>query len=62
MTLEENRKKKGGNPEECSVFELMLFHLLEDDNELLEVKQECIQEGGCAAHASNLQQKRYMSY
>jgi tryptophanyl-tRNA synthetase len=41
VTLEE-QKKKGGDPEECSVFELMLFHLLEDDKELLEIKQECI--------------------
>ena len=41
VTLEE-QKKLGGKPEECSVFELMLFHLLDDDNELLEIKQECL--------------------
>jgi tryptophanyl-tRNA synthetase len=41
VTIEE-QKKQGGDPEECSVFELMLFHLLEDDKELLEVKQECV--------------------
>jgi tryptophanyl-tRNA synthetase len=41
VTLEE-QKLKGGKPEECSVFELMLFHLLEDDEELLEIRQECI--------------------
>lgn len=41
VTLEE-QKKLGGNPAECSVFELMLFHLLEKDEELLEIKQECL--------------------
>jgi len=41
VTLEE-QKKIGGKPEECSVFELMLFHVLDDDKELLEIKQECI--------------------
>ncbi|AKB76337.1 Tryptophanyl-tRNA synthetase [Methanosarcina lacustris Z-7289] len=41
VTLEE-QKKLGGKPEECSVFELMLFHLIDDDNELLEIRQECV--------------------
>jgi tryptophanyl-tRNA synthetase len=41
VTLEE-QKKLGGKPEECSVFELMLFHLIEDDEELLEIKEECV--------------------
>ncbi len=41
VTLEE-QKKLGGKPDECSVFELMLFHLLGDDKELLEIRQECI--------------------
>ncbi|HEY3361551.1 MAG TPA: tryptophan--tRNA ligase [Methanosarcina sp.] len=41
MTLEE-QKKLGGKPDECSVFELMLFHLLGDDKELLEIREECI--------------------
>ncbi|AKB80428.1 Tryptophanyl-tRNA synthetase [Methanosarcina horonobensis HB-1 = JCM 15518] len=41
VTLEE-QKKLGGKPEECSVFELMLFHLLDSDEELLEIRQECV--------------------
>ncbi len=41
VTLEE-QKKLGGKPEECSVFELMLFHLIGSDEELLEIKQECV--------------------
>ncbi len=41
VTLEE-QKTLGGKPDECSVFELMLFHLLGDDEELLEIRQECV--------------------
>lgn len=41
VTLEE-QKKLGGKPDECSVFELMLFHLLGDDEELLEIRRECV--------------------
>ena len=41
VTLEE-QKKLGGKPEECSVFEVMLFHLIDDDKELLEIKLECL--------------------
>jgi tryptophanyl-tRNA synthetase len=41
ITLEE-QKKLGGKPDECSVFELMLFHLVENDEELLEIREECV--------------------
>lgn len=40
VTLEE-QKQHGGSPDECTVFELMLYHLIEDDNEVLEIKHEC---------------------
>jgi tryptophanyl-tRNA synthetase len=41
VTLEE-QKKEGGEPDKCSVYELLLFHLVEDDNELLEVYKDCV--------------------
>jgi tryptophanyl-tRNA synthetase len=41
VTLEE-QKKLGGEPDKCSVYELLLFHLVEDDNELLEVYKDCV--------------------
>lgn len=41
VTLEE-QKKLGGEPDKCSVYELLLYHLLEDDNELLEVYKDCV--------------------
>jgi tryptophanyl-tRNA synthetase len=57
VTLEE-QKKLGGKPDECSVFELMLFHLLEDDNELLKIREECLSGermcGSCKQLASEL--------
>ncbi len=41
VTLEE-QKKKGGEPDACTVYELLLYHLIEDDNELLEVYNDCV--------------------
>lgn len=41
VTLEE-QKKLGGEPDKCSVYELLLYHLIEDDNELLEVYKDCV--------------------
>ena len=36
------QKKLGGEPDKCSVYELLLYHLVEDDNELLEVYKDCV--------------------
>ncbi|CAG0977245.1 MAG: tryptophan--tRNA ligase [Candidatus Methanoperedens sp.] len=41
VTLYE-QKKLGGEPDKCSVYELLLYHLVEDDNELLEVYKDCV--------------------
>ena len=35
------QKKLGGEPDRCTVYELMLFHLSEDESELSEVFEEC---------------------
>jgi tryptophanyl-tRNA synthetase len=43
MTVEEQRRL-GGEPDRCSVFLLNLFHLVEDDRELEEIRKAC-QEG-----------------
>lgn len=40
VTLEDH-KKKGGKPERCSVFELFLYHLIEDDKELGSIYNSC---------------------
>ncbi len=57
VTLEE-QKIKGGEPDQCSVYELLLFHLVEDDNELKDYYKDCV--GGtrmcgvCKKHAAEL--------
>jgi tryptophanyl-tRNA synthetase len=57
VTLEE-QKKHGGKPEECVVYELFLYHLLEDDKELACIYQGCKNGeklcGHCKKHAAEL--------
>lgn len=40
MTLEEQRRL-GGEPDRCSVYLLNLFHMLEDDEELADLRRRC---------------------
>jgi len=37
----EEQRRVGGKPEECSVYELYLYHLAEDDNYLKEIYRSC---------------------
>ncbi len=41
VTAEEQRKY-GGNPDICPVYELFVYHLTEDDEELMRIRQECL--------------------
>ncbi|VUT27957.1 MAG: Tryptophan--tRNA ligase [Candidatus Syntrophoarchaeum sp. GoM_oil] len=41
VTLKE-QKEFGGIPEECTVYDLLLFHLVEDDREVEEIYTECV--------------------
>lgn len=41
MTLDEQRKL-GGEPGKCSVYELLMFHLTEDEEELAEIYNACV--------------------
>ncbi|MBO4302172.1 tryptophan--tRNA ligase [Methanosarcinaceae archaeon] len=38
----EEQKELGGEPDKCSVFELLMFHLSDDDDELLQIRKECL--------------------
>ncbi|HID27219.1 MAG TPA: tryptophan--tRNA ligase [Methanosarcinales archaeon] len=40
VSLEE-QKRLGGEPDKCSVYELLMFHLIEDDKEIQEIYIEC---------------------
>jgi tryptophanyl-tRNA synthetase len=35
------QKKLGGEPDKCSIYEFLVFHLSQDDNELRELDAEC---------------------
>ncbi len=37
----EEQKKEGGEPEKCSVYELLYFHLIEDEEYMQELYSEC---------------------
>jgi tryptophanyl-tRNA synthetase len=60
VTLEE-QKKHGGKPDECVVYELFLYHLIEDDKELHEIYTSCKNGkkmcGECKKYASQLMEK-----
>jgi tryptophanyl-tRNA synthetase len=59
-TLEE-QKKFGGKPDECMVYELSLYHLVEDDRELKEIYETCKQGelmcGACKKRAAEQMEK-----
>jgi tryptophanyl-tRNA synthetase len=60
VTLEEH-KKHGGKPDECVVYELFLYHLIEDDKELEEIFTSCKSGrrtcGQCKKYAAELMEK-----
>jgi len=60
VTLEE-QKKHGGKPDECVVYELFLYHLIEDDKELQNIYNSCKNGkkmcGECKKYASELMEK-----
>jgi len=60
ISLEE-QKKHGGKPDECMIYELFLYHLIEDDKELQEIYNTCKNGermcGHCKKHAAQLMEK-----
>lgn len=57
ISLEEQRKY-GGKPEQCTVYELLLYHLVEDDDEVKEIYEACKNGsrmcGDCKKYAAQL--------
>jgi len=57
----EVQKKEGGKPDECVVYELFLYHLIEDDKELQDIYLSCKNGekmcGNCKKYASQLMEK-----
>jgi tryptophanyl-tRNA synthetase len=60
VSLEE-QKKHGGKPDECVVYELFLYHLIEDDKELQDIHTSCKNGekmcGQCKKYAAQLMEK-----
>jgi tryptophanyl-tRNA synthetase len=60
VTLED-QKKNGGKPDECVVYELFLYHLIEDDKELIQIYKDCKNGkkmcGQCKKYAIELMEK-----
>ena len=60
VTLEE-QKKNGGKPDECVVYELFLYHLMQDDVELQQLYKDCTSGkqmcGNCKKYAAELMEK-----
>ncbi len=60
VSLEE-QKKNGGKPDECMIYELFLYHLIEDDNELHSIYESCKKGqfmcGNCKRHAAELMEQ-----
>jgi len=57
ISLEE-QKKLGGEPDKCSVYDLLLFHLLEDDQELLQIHEACVTGQRTCGSCKNLAAER----
>ena len=57
----EEQKELGGIPEQCMVYELFVYHLIEDDNELHEIYRECksgsLRCGDCKMKCAKLMEK-----
>jgi len=50
----EVQKKEGGKPDECMIYELFLYHLIEDDKELQEIHDSCKKGNLCVVIAKNM--------
>lgn len=52
------QKELGGRPDECSIYELLVYHLIEDDKKLEKIKEQCLTGeilcGNCKQCASEL--------
>ncbi|KXB07161.1 tryptophanyl-tRNA synthetase, partial [candidate division MSBL1 archaeon SCGC-AAA382C18] len=54
----EEQKEKGGKPDECMIYTLYLYHLLPEEEDLKEAREDCVSGdilcGACKEKALNL--------
>ena len=36
------QKKLGGEPDKCSIYELLVYHLVDDDKQLEDIRNKCL--------------------
>jgi len=57
----DDQRQYGGIPEECVVYEILLYHLINSDKELTEIYHNCkegnVMCGECKNHASEMMMK-----
>lgn len=57
------QKELGGQPDKCSIYELLVYHLVDDDSKLEEIKDKCLNGeilcGECKACACELLEKMF---
>lgn len=57
----EKQKREGGKPDDCIIYELFLYHLIDDDSELQNIYKSCINGeqmcGKCKRYAVELMEK-----
>lgn len=63
-TLEE-QKESGGNPEECVVYEMLLYHLTPDDKKLKKIHHDCLEGnimcGECKQNTAEMVEKFFQN-
>lgn len=57
MTIEDH-KKQGGKPDHCSVYELFLYHFIDDDKELARIFEDCKKGQQLCGQCKKLAQER----
>ena len=54
----EEQKELGGQPDTCVIYEMLVYHLIEDDEELNKIREECLNGtllcGHCKVHTAEL--------
>ena len=54
----EEQKELGGQPDSCVIYEMLVYHLVDDDDELKKIREECLDGtllcGHCKVHTAEL--------
>lgn len=54
----EEQKELGGQPDSCVIYEMLVYHLIDDDEELKKIREECLDGtllcGHCKVHTAEL--------